>query len=101
MTERSYYGSCTELNYFYYSSLGALVSLVGSEFFVYHGNGITARYCGLNTEPAVKKGDKVDSSVQIGSLGDIPSESVEQVHLHLEFYQNGKSADPLKFFSSK
>ena len=29
------------LNDLGYSSLGALVSLVGSEFFVYHGNGIT------------------------------------------------------------
>ena len=76
-------------------------AMLGTVVEIDHGNGITAKYCGLNSEPSVKKGDTVDSSVQLGSLGDIPSESVEEVHLHLEFYKNGKSTDPLKFFTTK
>lgn len=76
-------------------------ALLGTVVVIDHGNGIVAKYCGLGAEPSVKKGDKVDSSVQIGSLDDIPSESVEQVHLHLEFTKNGKSVDPLLYFTTK
>lgn len=73
--------------------------LYGTVVEIDHGNGIIARYCGLSANPTVKKGDSVDSSDQIGALGDIPSESVEQYHLHLEFTENGKSTDPMKYFS--
>ena len=71
--------------------------LLGTVVTVDHGNGIVVKYCGLAKNPPVKKGDTVDSSVRIGVLGDIPSESVEPYHLHLEFYKNGKAVDPLTF----
>ncbi len=76
-------------------------ALYGWVVVIDHGNGIVAKYCGLASSPTVKKGDTVDSSKQIGALGDIPCESVEPVHLHLEFTQKGKSVDPMKFFISK
>ncbi len=72
--------------------------LLGTVITIDHGNKIVAKYCGLAKNPPVKKGDAVDSSVRIGALGDIPSESVEPYHLHLEFYKDGKAVDPLKYF---
>ena len=71
--------------------------LLGTVITIDHGNKIVAKYCGLAKNPPVKKGDTVDSSVIIGVLGDIPSESVEPHHLHLEFYKDGKAVDPLNF----
>lgn len=71
--------------------------MLGSVVEIDHGNGITAKYCGLNEEPFVKKGDTVDSSKQIGTVGIIPSESVEQRHLHLEFFKNGKAVSPMNY----
>ena len=71
--------------------------MLGSVVEIDHGNGIVAKYCGLNEEPFVKKGDTVDSSKQIGTVGVIPSESVEQRHLHLEFFKNGKAVSPMNY----
>ena len=73
--------------------------LYGSVIEIDHGNGIVAKYCGLNSAPAVEKGDKVDSSTQLGTVDNIPCESVEQSHLHLEFYLNGKPVSPSSYIT--
>lgn len=73
--------------------------LLGAVVEIDHGNGITARYCGLNATPTVNVGDIVYSSTQIGAIDVIPSESVEPRHLHLEFYLNGKAVSPSKYFT--
>lgn len=62
-----------------------------------HGNGITAKYCGLNAEPCVKVGDEVDTSTQIGAVDTVPCESVEQHHLHLEFYKDGQAVSAMDY----
>ena len=72
-------------------------AMLGSVVEIDHGNGITAKYCGLNASPFVKKGDTVDSSKRIGTVGIIPSESVEQRHIHIEFYKNGKAVSPMNY----
>lgn len=87
-------GSGTVTEVYYDSMYGWVVKID-------HGNKINAKYCGLASAPTVKINDVVDSSKQIGTLGDMPCESVEPTHLHLEFTQNGKSTDPLKFFVIK
>lgn len=61
-----------------------------------HGDGVVATYCGLNREPVVKVGDKVQGGDQIGALDTVPCESVEPAHLHLIFTVDSKPADPLK-----
>lgn len=66
----------------------------GSVVEIDHGNNIIVRYCGLNAMPCVKEGDKVDSSTQIGTVDNIPGESVEAHHLHIEFIKNGKFVSP-------
>lgn len=72
-------------------------AMYGNVVEIDHGNGITAKYCGLNGEPCVKVGEKVDTSTQLGAIDVIPCESVEQRHLHLEFYKNGKPVSPMNY----
>ncbi len=61
-----------------------------------HGNGIIAKYKGLEKEPLVKAGDTVHAGTVIGSLGTVPCESLDQAHLHLEFTKDQKPVSPLK-----
>ena len=71
--------------------------LYGTTVIIDHFSGITAKYCGLNTEPTVKEGDSVDPGTQIGVLAGVPCESVEQIHLHLEISVDGKAVSPSGF----
>lgn len=70
-------------------------ALYGKTVVIDHGNGITAKYCGLS-KTEVKSGDKVDSSTIIGIIGTVPSECADEIHLHFEVYKNGKLVSPLK-----
>lgn len=74
--------------------------LMGTVVEIDHGNNITVKYCGLNGAPSVKKGDSVDSSTVIGAVDVIPCESVEQRHIHIEFYLDGKAVSPSKYFNN-
>lgn len=74
--------------------------LYGSVVEVDHGNGIVAKYCGLNSTPGVKEGDTVDSSTQLGAVDKIPCESVEEYHLHLEFILSGEYVSPSKYITN-
>ncbi len=73
--------------------------MYGTTVVIDHGNGIEAKYCGLNTSPAVKVGDTVDTSTQLGTVDIIPCESVEQRHLHLEFYNDGEAVSPMDYIA--
>lgn len=58
-----------------------------------HGFGIKSRYCGI--EPGdIEKGQKVEVSEVIGTLGDIPCELLDGPHLHLEITVNGAYTRP-------
>ena len=72
-------------------------AMYGTTVVIDHGNGIVAKYCGLNAVPAVKVGNAVDSSTQLGVVDVIPCESVEQRHLHLEFFKDGKAVSPMDY----
>ncbi len=74
-------------------------SMYGTVVEIDHGNGITAKYCGLNAMPTVKVGQTVDSGTQIGGIDTVPFESVEPRHLHLEFFKDGKAVSPLKYIT--
>lgn len=73
--------------------------MLGTVVEIDHGNGITVRYCGLNAKPSVSVGSTVDSSTRLGSVDVIPIESVEQRHLHLEFYKDGKAVSPSDYIA--
>lgn len=55
------------------------------------------RYCGLADNVQVKKGDRVVQGQKIGTVGQIPLESGEKSHIHLEFFTDSGYADPNDF----
>ncbi len=61
-----------------------------------HGNGMTARYCGMKTGTCLPEGTQVKKLDKIGVLGHIPVEISDEDHLHLEVIIDGKTVDPLK-----
>ncbi len=61
-----------------------------------HGNGMTARYCGMKKGSCPAEGTEVKMRQKIGSLGHIPVEIGEEDHLHLEITVDGETVDPLK-----
>ncbi|MCL2494551.1 MAG: M23 family metallopeptidase [Oscillospiraceae bacterium] len=60
-----------------------------------HGCGIVARYCGLSENSTPRVGQEVRRGEGIAVIAQVPCESAEGVHLHLETTVNGKVADPL------
>ncbi|MBQ3565675.1 MAG: M23 family metallopeptidase [Oscillospiraceae bacterium] len=63
-----------------------------------HGNGVTTRYCNLNSDVAVQAGQEISSGEQIGAVGQTADiESEEEVHLHFEVVKNGSYANPSDF----
>lgn len=67
--------------------------LWGKAITIDHGFGIQSRYCGVT--PSVKEGDTVKVGDIIGNLSEIPCESLEGSHLHLEITADGKLIDPI------
>jgi len=65
-----------------------------------HGNGITARYCGLEKGSTPEVDAEVEQGVVIGRLGEIPVESKDGPHLHLEIRRDGVRIDPWKLLQS-
>ncbi len=70
-------------------------SSLGKTVTVDHGEGITVKYCGLDSI-AVRKGDGVTSGMLIGTSGTVPCECADQSHVHIEVFENEKSVSPLK-----
>lgn len=68
--------------------------MLGSVLVVRHGD-LDVYYCGLGNNPSVKVGDTVRGGQVLGILSDIPSETVEDTHLHLQIKQNGQWVEPL------
>ena len=62
-----------------------------------HEGGITAHYCGLQSNLSIKPNQKVDMGEVIGGVGDIPCEVAESEHFHFELYKDGKLINPLDF----
>lgn len=58
-----------------------------------HGVGVLSRYCGVTA--SVRVGDKLDVGDAIGTLTDIPCESAQSPHLHLEMTVDGQPVDPV------
>ena len=69
-------------------------ALWGTVVEIDHGNSVTAKYCGLNENVSVDRGDTVKSGSKIGTLGIIPVES-EKTHLHLEIRSGGVLINPI------
>lgn len=61
-----------------------------------HGNGLLAKYCGMQKDSAAKEGTKVRQGQMIGKLGVVPVESLDDPHLHLEISVHEEIVDPLE-----
>ncbi|HHW45489.1 MAG TPA: M23 family metallopeptidase [Clostridiales bacterium] len=68
----------------------------GTTVTIDHGNGIIGYYSGLNSKAKVKKGDVLESGMEIGTIDTIPCEANDPPHLHLAFKKDGKWVSPLK-----
>ncbi len=75
--------------------------MLGNVAEIEHTGGYTARYCGLDDNPVIKKGNIVSSGDTIGYLGAIPSESKDGPHLHLEIRYDKALFDPALIFSNE
>ena len=71
-----------------------LDSLLGNTVTIDHGNGMVARYCGLKDTIPVAVGAKVTHATVIGSVGSVPSETLDAPHLHLEFRKDDVLVSP-------
>lgn len=68
--------------------------LYGTTVVVNQNDGLMVYYRGLAKEPAVREGENISAGATIGTVGDIPCESGDGVHLHIEVMQDGKYLDP-------
>lgn len=69
-------------------------NLLGKVVTVDHGGKLVAKYCGLDTVN-VSTGDYVTIGQALGTIGKVPFESKDEVHLHFETFVDGKSINPL------
>lgn len=65
----------------------------GTVIQVDHGNGITAKYCGLKNV-TVKKDSAVTAGQALGEIDTVPCECVDKAHLHFETFKDGKAISP-------
>ena len=67
----------------------------GTTVVISHDSQFTAYYSGLEENVMVKKGNRIKNGEEIGSVGKIPCEVLDEPHLHLSINKNGKFIDPL------
>ncbi len=79
------------------------VQKVGCECLtIKHDDGTKSRYCHLDTK-SVGKGDRIEAGTFIGTVGgkgytkNKGCHNKYGVHLHLEYYENGKAVNPVDF----
>ena len=72
-------------------------SLWGTVVEIEHQGAVVTKYCGLNENVKLTKGDSVKSGETIGKIGFIPAESTKGSHLHFELIEKGKYKNPMEF----
>ncbi len=75
--------------------------LWGTVVTIDHNNGFVAKYFGLRKNSTVNPGDEVKTGHKIGILDEIPIESADGFHLHLELYKDGKVISPSDYLGKK
>lgn len=68
----------------------------GNTVTIDHHNGITSSVSGLADEALISTGTEVYTGTIIGTVGEIPVESADNPHVHLEMRVNGQLVDPLE-----
>jgi murein DD-endopeptidase MepM/ murein hydrolase activator NlpD len=73
----------------------------GTVVTINHSNGIVAVYYGLQKDSIVKTGSTVDINQKIGTLGEIPIEKDDGIHLHLEIFKDGNLVSPSDYLGKR
>lgn len=71
---------------------GAIIEVDCGDFSVY--------YCGLDTDFSVSKGDEIKTGDTVGTVGQIPCESEDEPHVHIEIRVGKRLIDPLSVIDS-
>ena len=71
---------------------GVIIAVDSGDYTIY--------YCGLDTEFLVEKGDEVKSGDTIGTVGQVPCESEDEPHVHIEIRVGETTVDPLSVIDS-
>ena len=66
-----------------------------------HSNGIVAVYHGLEKNSTVKAGATVKVNEKIGTLGEIPIEKDDGIHLHFEMFKDGNIVSPSDYLGKR
>ncbi len=75
--------------------------LYGTTVVVNQNDGLMVYYRGLNRETAVRSGENIAAGATIGTVGEIPCESADGTHLHLEVRSENQYLDPAKALGIK
>ena len=71
---------------------GNIVKITNGSYSVY--------YCGVDDDVAVDEGDSVTAGQVIGCVGEIPCESKDEPHIHMEVRVSGNSIDLMTVISN-
>ncbi len=72
--------------------------MLGNIIAIEHHDGYTAYYCGLSDTPVVKAGGIVKTGDTLGYIDTVPSESLDESHLHLEVKKDDTFINPSTLF---
>ena len=76
-------------------------ALYGTTVVVNQNDGLMVYYRGLNRETAVRAGEDIAAGATIGTVGDIPCEAADGIHLHIEVTSENKYLDPCEALGIK
>lgn len=68
--------------------------LYGTTVVVNQNDGLMVYYSGLSRDVAVREGENLSAGTVIGTVGEIPCESADGVHLHIEVRKEDSPLDP-------
>lgn len=68
--------------------------LYGTTVVVNQNDGLMVYYRGLSKDAAVREGENISAGTTVGTVGEIPCESGDGVHLHIEVMREGNYLDP-------
>lgn len=76
-------------------------AMYGTTVVVNQNDGLMVYYRGLNKNVAVKEGENISAGTTLGNVGEIPCESGDGSHLHLEVMRNKQYVNPAEAFGYK
>lgn len=76
-------------------------SILGTVISVEHNSGFVAYYCGVKAGDNMKEGTHLSAGDVLGSVDQLPGESKDEAHLHLEIKVDGKNVNPTEILNKK